>query len=171
MSETAAASTAGEQRTDGDPRLGTFSHVSVPCRDYEEAKRFFINVLGAELKLDLPQHRPPFGEVRLGGTTLGFSQQAGGWTGRDAEFPHYAFLVAAEDFLPLKARLEAHGVPTHPLWTRGGVEALMYFRDPSGNLFELYCRPYPGADALPRDPNFGGDFRIDFAALNYDWQG
>jgi catechol 2,3-dioxygenase-like lactoylglutathione lyase family enzyme len=155
-----------------EPRLAGFSHASVPCRDYEQAKRFFTQVLGGEVTLDLPQHRPPFGEVRIAGLTLGFSQQPGGWTARDAEFPHYGFLIEPEDMLTMKARLEAHGVPTHPIWTRGGVEALMYFRDPSGNLFELYCpRGFPGANDLPRDPNFGGDFRIDFAALNYDWKG
>ena len=32
-----------------------------------------------------------------------------------------------------------------------GVEALMFFRDPSGNMIALFCvKPFPGADKLPR---------------------
>ena len=34
-----------------------------------------------------------------------------------------------------------------------GVEALMFFRDPSGNLIELYCeKGFKGADKLPAAP-------------------
>lgn len=160
----------GTAESTGERKLtpSGFSHVSVPVRDREEAKRFFINVLGGELVLDLPT----FVEVRVGGMVLGFSEQPGGWTAPDAEFPHYAFFVDPEDFGPLKARLESFGVPTHPIWTRGGVEALMYFRDPSGNLFELYCaQGFKDADKLPRPPGWGGDFRPPISSLGYDWKG
>ncbi|HLH23023.1 MAG TPA: VOC family protein [Chloroflexota bacterium] len=151
-----------------DPRPAHLSHVSLPVRDRAEAVRWFVQVLGAELHLD----NPTFTEVRVAGTVFGLSEQQGGWTAPDAEFPHYAFEVEGQAFLPLKARLEAHGVKTHPVWTRHGVEALMYFRDPSGNLFELYCtRGFPGADQLPRPPGWGGDFRPPIADLSYEWQG
>jgi catechol 2,3-dioxygenase-like lactoylglutathione lyase family enzyme len=115
---------------------------------------------------------PTFTEVRVAGAIFGLSEQKGGWTAPDAEFPHYAFEVEGKDLAALKARLEVHGVKTHPIWTRHGVEALMYFRDPSGNLFELYCtQGFEGADQLPRPPGWGGDFRPPIGELSYDWQG
>lgn len=150
-------------------KLGTFNHASIPVRDLEEAKRFYTEVLGGAVTLE---PAPGFAEVRLGGAIIGLSQQKSGWTGRDAEYPHYAFTMAAEDFYPFIERLTTHGVPTHQPWTRHGVEALMYFRDPSGNLLELYCeRGLKDADKLPRSGKWGGKFAIDFAALNYDWKG
>lgn len=103
---------------------------------------------------------------------FGLCEQKGSWTTPDAEFPHYGFEVTAENVLPLEVRLEAAGVKTHPLWTRRGVEALMDFRDPSGNLFEMYCtQGFEGANKLPRPPGWGGDFRPPIADLSYDWRG
>lgn len=105
-----ATASSSREATPHPPTPSGFSHVSVPVRDREEAKRFFMNVLGGELVLD----NPTFAEVRVGGVIFGFSQQPGGWTAPDAEFPHYAFFVEPEDTVPLKDRLEAHGVKTHP---------------------------------------------------------
>ena len=145
-----------------------FSHISLPVRDLQEAKRFFVQVLGGEVEYDTPG----FIEVRVGGMLFGFAQKKEGWTAREAEFPHYAFFVEPEKFIPMKERLERHGVPTHQPWTRDGIRALMYFRDPSGNLFEMYCtQGFKDAPNLPRPPKRGGNLVIDFAALNYDWKG
>jgi hypothetical protein len=69
----------------------------------------------------------------------------------------------------MKERLESYGVPTTEPWTRDYVKALMYFRDPSGNLFEMYCaQGFKGK--LRRGARAGGDYEIDFEALNYDWK-
>ncbi len=151
------------------PRFAGFSHVSLPVRDVPEACRFWTEVLGAEPVLN--HHPERFAEVRLAGVILGFSKQPRGWTGRTAEFPHYAFFVKPEDMETFKARLERAGVPTHAIWTRNRVEALMYFRDPSGNLFELYCPHGYAADKVPVGKIAGGDYEVDLAALNYDWKG
>src|SRR5437588_12999176 len=97
------------------------NHFSIPVRDRAEGIRFFTEVLGAEVVLD----NPSFSEVKVAGTIIGLSEQKGGWTAPDAEFPHYAFSVAGEEMEPLKQRLASFGVPTHPIWTRHGVEALM----------------------------------------------
>jgi catechol 2,3-dioxygenase-like lactoylglutathione lyase family enzyme len=167
MTETRAnPSTASDSAASlGRSRL---SHISVPVRDRAEATRFFVDVLGAEITL---QNRT-FTEVRVAGTIIGFSEQTSGWTAPDAEFPHYAFEVPPEEFEPLKERLDTAGVKTHPIWTRHGVEALMYFRDPSGNLFELQCTEgFPNPQALRRAQGWGGDFRPPIADLSYDWKG
>jgi catechol 2,3-dioxygenase-like lactoylglutathione lyase family enzyme len=151
------------------PKLGALNHASIPVRDLKEAKRFYTEVLGGEVVLE---GNPKFAEVRLGGAIFGLSEQQGGWTAPNAEFPHYAFTMAGEDFYPFIEHLKACGVKTHHPWTRHGVEALMYFRDPSGNLLELYCvRGAKDADKLPRLVKAGGSLVIDFAALQYEWQG
>ena len=169
MTETIAnAPSSGADASPSPMQRAYFAHMSLPVRDREEAVRFFVNVLGAEVVLDLPV----FTEVRMAGTIIGLSQQKGGWTAPDAEYPHYAFEVPPEDFEPLKARLEAHGVKTHPIWTRSRVEALMYFRDPSGNLFEFYCTEgFPNADKLPVSKKEGGDFLPPIDQLSYEWTG
>jgi catechol 2,3-dioxygenase-like lactoylglutathione lyase family enzyme len=152
-----------------EPKVGSFNHASIPVRNLKEAKRFYTEVLGGEVILD---SNPRFAEVRVGGAIIGLSEQSSGWTEPTAEFPHYAFTMAGDDFYPFIEKLKARGVTTHQPWTRHGVEALMYFRDPSGNLLELYCeRGVKDADKLPRHVKAGGTLVIDFAALKYEWQG
>ena len=57
----------------------------------------------------------------------------------------------------MKEWLTACGIPTSDLWTRLGVEALMFFLDPSRNVIELFCTEgYEGAADLPRGPARGG---------------
>jgi catechol 2,3-dioxygenase-like lactoylglutathione lyase family enzyme len=166
MESTATSATQGGVSTAGRPQFSGFSHASLPCRDLEQSKRFFTGVLGGD-----PFHdNVGFAEVRVAGTIIGLSEAAGGWTARDAEYPHYAFFIDGKDFWPMKQWLESSGVPTHP-WTRDHKRALLYFRDPSGNLFEIYCQSgYEGVASLPVGPKQGGR-PIDFAGLNYEWNG
>ena len=69
------------------PKVGSFNHASIPVRNLKEAKRFYTEVLGGEVILD---SNPGFAEVRVGGAIIGLSEQQGGWTGSNAEFPHYS---------------------------------------------------------------------------------
>ena len=67
----------------------------------------------------------------------------------------------------MKQWLEDHGVKTHAPWTRHQVEGLMYFKDPSGNLIEVYCPKFAGAKSLqtagtPVDV-------VNLADLDYEW--
>lgn len=149
------------------PRFSGFSHASIPCRDLEQSKRFFTRVLGGELVHDIQG----FAEVRIGGIIVGLSEQPEGWTGRNAEYPHYAFFIEPEDFLPMVQWLRRNGVKTSEPWTRDGVRGLMYFRDPSGNLFEMYCTKLKEAGGFARGVKQGGSYEIDFGALNYQWNG
>jgi catechol 2,3-dioxygenase-like lactoylglutathione lyase family enzyme len=151
------------------PKLGALINASIPVRNLKEAKRFYTEVLGGDIVL---KTNPRFAEVRLGRAIFGVSEQEGGWTDANAEFPHYAFTMAGEHFHPFIEHLKACGVQTHQPWTRHGIEALMYFRDPSGNLLELFCeRGVKDADKLPRLVKAGGNLLVDFAALKYDWKG
>jgi catechol 2,3-dioxygenase-like lactoylglutathione lyase family enzyme len=147
------------------PRFASFAHASLFCRDLEEAKAFFTRVIGGELIHDIDG----FAEVRVAGIILGLTNRPGHPTGRDAEFPHYAFFIEPENFLPMVAWLHQNGVRTSEPWTRDGIKGLLYFRDPAGNLFEMYCPKLKEAASFVRGAKQGGSYSIDFADLHYVW--
>jgi catechol 2,3-dioxygenase-like lactoylglutathione lyase family enzyme len=141
------------------------SHVSLPCRDLEESKIFYAQVMGGELVHKIPG----FVEYRIEDIIVGLSEQPEGWTATGDEYPHYAFYISGENFELMKNWLDRYGVPNYPY--RRNDTALMYFRDPSGNLFELYCDTgYGEIESLPLAPRRGGP-PIDFRSLNYHWSG
>jgi catechol 2,3-dioxygenase-like lactoylglutathione lyase family enzyme len=152
------------------PRIESLAHLSVPCRDIALSKKFFIEVMGGE---PIATSDPAtFTEVRVAGAIVGLSTRSGAPTGRDAEYPHYAFYADAENFLPMIDWLHAKGVVTPGPWSRDGKKGLMYFRDPSGNLFEIYCgKDLSQAASFPRGVKQGGAYVTDYASLFYAWQG
>jgi catechol 2,3-dioxygenase-like lactoylglutathione lyase family enzyme len=143
------------------------NHISVHVRDVNEATAFWMDLFEANPYRDFPGKR--LFHVEISGVVLAFFDHPG-VIGSKVEFPHYAFSASPEGMRVLKKRLDDAGVKTHPLWTRNKSEALMYFRDPSGNLFELYCAQYDRPEELKiglgKD---GGDFRPPIDDLNYDW--
>jgi catechol 2,3-dioxygenase-like lactoylglutathione lyase family enzyme len=149
------------------PRFDAFAHASIFCRNLAQAKRFFTKVIGGELIHDVDG----FAEVRVAGIIIGVTERPGRPTGRDAEYPHYAFFIAPEDFLPMVAWLRQNGLTTSEPWTRDGIKGLLYFRDPTGNLFEMYCPKLKEAAAFVRGAKQGGSYAINFAALHYGWKG
>ena len=69
----------------------------MPVRDIEQSKRFFVEVMGGDaIATSDPE---TFTEVRLAGAVLGLSTRGGMPTGRDVEYPHYAFYADTENFL------------------------------------------------------------------------
>lgn len=152
------------------PRIASFGHLSMPVRDIEQSKRFFVEVMGGE---PMSTSDPAtFTEVRVAGAVVGLSNRGGIWTGPDAEYPHYAFHADAESFLPMIDWLKVNDVVTPGPWTRDGKKGLMYFRDPSGNLLEIYCgKDLTIAESFPRGAKQGGSYVIDLAGLFYDWRG
>lgn len=161
----AGALDAGE--TMPRPCLTAFAHASIFCSDLEQAKRFFTSVIGGELIHDVDG----FAEVRVAGIIIGMTVRPGQPTGPNAEYPHYAFFVEPEDFLPMVAWLRQQGVKTSEPWTRDGIKGLLYFRDPTGNLFEMYCPKLKEAASFARGAKQGGTYTIDFAGLHYEWNG
>jgi catechol 2,3-dioxygenase-like lactoylglutathione lyase family enzyme len=146
------------------PQVGPegYNHMTLPVRDMHEAKRFFVTVLGGSVAFERPAHIT----VIVGGAEIGLSSEAGGWTAADAEFPHYTFYVNSADLVPLKQRLHTYGIPTSDLWSRNGSDTAMYFRDPSGTLWELYCEGGCGG-AVRQGVSAGGDFSPNVKTLNY----
>jgi catechol 2,3-dioxygenase-like lactoylglutathione lyase family enzyme len=159
--------TTGSGKEMARPRFNAFAHASLFCRDLAQAKRFFVKVIGGELIHDVDG----FAEVRVAGIIIGMTERPGRPTGRDAEYPHYAFFIAPEDFLPMAGWLRQNGVTTSEPWTRDGIKGLLYFRDPTGNLFEMYCPKLKDAAGFVRGAKQGGSYTIDFAGLNYEWKG
>jgi catechol 2,3-dioxygenase-like lactoylglutathione lyase family enzyme len=141
---------------------GGYNHMTLPVRDMHEAKRFFVTALGGTVAFERPEHIT----VIVGGAEIGLSSEAGGWTAADAEYPHYTFFVKSEDLIPLKQRLENYRVPTSDVWSRNGIDAAMYFRDPSGTLWELYCESGFGG-VVRQGVSAGGNYLPDVKALNY----
>ncbi|HET9884438.1 MAG TPA: hypothetical protein VFS81_21975, partial [Candidatus Binatia bacterium] len=87
------------------------------------------------------------------------------------EYPHYGLNVDGKNFALARRWLEACQVPQHG-WTRNYKTALLYFRDPSGNLLEIYCSgDFPAASTFPRGIKQGGSYNTDYASLYYNWRG
>jgi len=159
------ASTDSKQQKGGTriPTAKALSRISLPTRDFAQSKRFFTEVLGGELQEDGPTVK-----VRFTNFTIALGAQDGGATAPHREHPHYAFTVPAEMFVPLKRRMEAFGIPTHEPWTRTGSKcSLMYFRDPSGNQFEMFCPEGETGLRLRIGHRAGGDYVIPFPTLVY----
>ena len=148
----------------GPPKFDAMAHVSLPCRDLEEGIAFYVDVLGGELRA----LGPIFASVRLAGINVGFGTQGCTFMTPAAEYPHLAFYVGAEQLLHTQRWLAQCGIPTSNLWTRRGTEVLMFFRDPSGNVIELFCKQgIEDADKLPRGTSRGHGLAIDIDALRY----
>jgi len=152
---------------EGPPKFRAFAHVSLPCRDLEEGKRFYGRVLGGEMRVETPT----FASFRLSGVDIGIGNDGCTFLEPGAEYPHCAFFCGPDELAQMKAWLARCGIPSSNFWTRSGVEALMFFRDPSGNMIELYCeKGFKGADKLPRGPARGHGTAVDIEKLRYsEW--
>ena len=155
---------AYERELEKRPHFARMNHVSLIVDDLDVAKRFYVEVLGGRLIND---GTPNFLEVLVAGMIVGLADVRGRPQAPASEFPHLAFEIESDQFMPMIAWLAQHGVKTHQPWTRRQVEGLMYFKDPSGNLIEIYCPAYAGAKSLkvagtPLDV-------VDLASLNYTW--
>ncbi len=153
---------------EGPPTFSSLHHIAIPCRDLEEGISFYRDVLGGDQKV----HESAFALFEIAGTRIGISTEGATKMTPGTEYPHFAFAVDAGELVQMKDWLDRCGVPSSNLWTRNGIETLMFFRDPTGNVIELFCpEGYDGADDLPRGPARGHGVAIDIDALAYtDWR-
>jgi len=153
-------------RFEGFPNFSNLHHISLPCRDIKETIDFYCGVLGGTVK----HEEENFVLLTLGGADLGLSTVGGSWTAAKAEYPHIAWAVDGNAMQHIQHVLDVHEIPRTNCWTRKGIEALMFFRDPSDNVLELFCdQGYPGAKDLPQTvTSFGHGVVLDVEKIVYD---
>ena len=151
----------------GPPRLDGIDHVSVPCRDLEEGIRFYRDVLGGKMLV----REDAFALFDVCGARIGIGSAGCTFIEPGNEYPHMGFACGPEALVAMQGWLARCGIPTTNLWTRQGIEALTFFRDPSGNVIELFCHAgYEGAADLPRGPARGHGITIDIDSIAYsEW--
>jgi catechol 2,3-dioxygenase-like lactoylglutathione lyase family enzyme len=86
METTVNTTSGGQGALLVQPRFSGMSHVSLPCRDLEESKIFYGDVMGGKLIHEVEG----FVEFRIEDIIIGLSEQPEGWTGPEDEYPHYA---------------------------------------------------------------------------------
>lgn len=162
------STSAGNPGVTSPPAFKSFDHASLPCHDLDEAIRFYGDVLGGELLVQ----EDKFVLFKIAGTRIGIGSTGTTFMTENAEYPHIAFNIGPDGLVQMKEWLSACGIPSSNFWTRKGIETLMFFRDPSGNVIELFCEDgYEGAADLPRGPARGHGITLDIDALRYDhWQ-
>ena len=111
---------------------------------------------------------PAFALFSIAGMRVGIGSVGCSFMTPHTEYPHIAFNADAGALARMKDWLADCGVPTSGFWTRRGIETLMFFRDPSGNVIELFCDTgFEGAADLPKGPSRGHGTTIDIDALAY----
>ena len=151
----------GDESPFSPPTVTGFNHLTMPCRDLPEAKRFLLDVLGGFVTYEAPVHVT----ASIGGAEIGVAPQQGGWTGPDARYPHYAFAVEPEELRRMGERLTEFRVPTHPFGRATDGSAVLLFRDPSGNLWKFFAVDPPTSMLPPGAPL---ECDIPVSSLNYD---
>lgn len=143
-----------------------YNHMTIPSKDFGANRRFLIEVLGCKLNFDIPNIHVT---VVVGGVDIGYGGPADEqwpWPAPDCAYPRNTLLIAADELRPVKERLARFGVPSTDIWTANGQDAVLYFRDPSSNLWELYCSSGCAA-ATQRGAEAGGNYVPDLKALYY----
>lgn len=122
-------------------------HMALICSDVEQTIQFYQGVLGFPL-IELMENRDYRGSSHLffdigHGNLLAFFDFPGLGLGPIVEtigsVQHIAISVPEENFEPLKARLEEHGIPY--IGPDRGAHDSLYFKDPDGIQIELIREP------------------------------
>jgi catechol 2,3-dioxygenase-like lactoylglutathione lyase family enzyme len=137
------------------PAVRKMHHVAYRCRDSEETRRFYEDLLGLKMSifLDIPYYatpgdRPPFAHLFLemgDGSYIAFFDLGDNKAAApDPDTPQWATHLALEmgsmdDLLAAKARLEGAGVPVVGPKDHDFVKSI-YFTDPNGLVLEFTCR-------------------------------
>jgi glyoxylase I family protein len=112
-------------------------HIALKSQHYEESKRFYTDIMGFKIVGTLGGGRIVF--IDIGGTTI---ELMGADPVEATEpaigFTHLAFQV--DDVDATYAELKAKGVQFH-IEPRGDEVRVAFFRDPDGNLLELFKSP------------------------------
>ncbi len=176
-----ASETAETALGDKPPRLMGIHHTAFRCRDAEETRAFYEDIMGLPVKAALAiETTPASGQAKpfvhlffeLGdGTYMAFFDQP--TTATEEKFKvkdpfdlHYAFEAESHaEMMRFHARLNAAGVPCYGPIHHEFVQSI-YFTDPNGLQLEITSRE-PGHDAYMEHE--AGKARDVIAAWNKRW--
>ena len=115
------------------PPVQRLEHWTLVSTDVERTKRFYTEILGAEL----PERAAGPPSVNLAGTVIDFfpasdtaKPQPGGG------LQHHAYIIRLEDYDPWVQHFERHNVPYHRT-THGMGRMSIYVDDPDGYHIEF----------------------------------
>lgn len=121
--------------------ISAVDYTVIITRDMDQMQRFYEKVLGFRLERSLSEN---WHEYRVGNTILALS--APGLTREDAPVPpgtaalQLAFRVPVATVDACAAELNEKGVPiVSPPTDRDFGHRTLFFRDPDGNLLEIYA--------------------------------
>jgi catechol 2,3-dioxygenase-like lactoylglutathione lyase family enzyme len=113
--------------------------ITVPTRDFEEADRFYGDVLG--LRRSKRWGNKPAGEFETGTLTIAVMQSDA--FGLDFQPHTHPIALHVEDVGSARAELEARGVSFSADTIDSGVCYMAIFADPDGNALMLHHRYAP----------------------------
>jgi len=143
-------------------------HVVIKVRDLERSRKFYTEVMGLKLMMELPQIKMAF----FASNGRDHHEIACIEVGKDAAAPrqneigllHIAFRLPGEDHLRAAYKvLKENQVPV-AFTVDHGITKSIYFSDPDGNQLEVYCDNPPEYIAQFRANKNAGMEKLDFAA-------
>lgn len=142
-------------------------HVVIKVRNLERSRKFYTEVLGMDVMMDLPairgtflaNHRRDHHEIAL----FEVGPEAEGLRSKQIGLSHIAFRLSNEEQLRAAYKeLKEKDVPIS-FTVDHGVTKSIYFRDPDGHELEVYCDNPPEVVAKFSNP-YMGTSKLDFAA-------
>jgi catechol 2,3-dioxygenase len=142
-------------------------HVVIKVRELERSRKFYTEVLGMDVMMELPMipavflanNRRDHHEIAL----FQVGADAEGQRARQIGLSHIAFRLRNEDDLRAAYKeFKEKGVPIS-FTVDHGVTKSIYFRDPDGHELEVYCDNSPEEIAKFANPYLGMN-KLDFAS-------
>ena len=120
--------------------------ITVPTRDFEQADRFYGDLLGLQRSKQWGDR--PAREYETGTLTIAVMQSDA--FGMDFQSHSHPIALHVDDVAAARAELEEKGVTFHADTMDSGVCYMAYFSDPDGNALMLHPR-YAPPHAKPSD--------------------
>jgi catechol 2,3-dioxygenase len=148
-------------------RPDRIGHVVIKVRDVARSRKFYTEVMGLQLMMELPQIKMAFfasngrDHHEIGCVEVG--PDADKQHSRQIGLVHIAFRLNDEQHLRAAYKeLKEKQVPID-FTVDHGITKSIYFRDPDGHQLEVYCDNPPEYIAQMRENKYSGMDKLDFA--------
>jgi len=142
-------------------------HVVIKVRDLERSRKFYTEVMGLDLMMELSMPKIAFfashrrDHHELGCLEVG--KDAAGVEGRQIGLMHIAFRLTDEEHLRAAYKvLKENNVPIN-FTVDHIITKSIYFSDPDGHQIEVYCDNPPEYVAEAKGNKYSGMEKLDFA--------